>query len=196
VLDEFSAIDRGDEEGRLMARRASAVVHRAMKSALQDWPVDLTQIGRRGVVLAFLVARRLFRGIVGWPRSLDLAGIGGLRQRIGICRVRLRSRIGIGRVLGVGRRSVLRRRLAVVGRGRGRRVRFAGGWLFWPCDGCAGAVLLPSVAAAVDFELLFDWKLLLSAVESRLSRSLGWPAAMDSPARRSAAGRTRHRARR
>jgi len=62
------------------------------------------------------------RGIVGWPRSLDLAGIGGLRQRIGICRVRLRSRIGIGRVLGVGRRSVLRRRLAVVGRGRGRRV--------------------------------------------------------------------------
>ena len=38
---------------------------------------------------------------------------------------------------------------------------FAGGCLFWPCDVCAGAVLLPSVAAAVDFELLFDWKLLL-----------------------------------
>jgi hypothetical protein len=38
---------------------------------------------------------------------------------------------------------------------------FAGGWLFWPCDVCAGAVLLPSVATAVDFELLFDWKLLL-----------------------------------
>jgi hypothetical protein len=38
---------------------------------------------------------------------------------------------------------------------------FAGCWLFWPCDVCAGAVLLPSVPAALDFELLFDWKLLL-----------------------------------
>ena len=38
---------------------------------------------------------------------------------------------------------------------------FAGCWLFWPCDVCAGAVLPPSVPAALDFELLFDWKLLL-----------------------------------
>src|SRR5262245_47492950 len=35
---------------------------------------------------------------------------------------------------------------------------FVAGWLFGPCEVCAGAGLLPSVAAALDFELLFDWK--------------------------------------
>jgi hypothetical protein len=38
---------------------------------------------------------------------------------------------------------------------------FVAGWLFWPCEVCAGAGLLPLVAAALDFELLFDWKVLL-----------------------------------
>ena len=38
---------------------------------------------------------------------------------------------------------------------------FAGAWPFWLCDVWAGAVLLASVAAVLDFELLFDWKLLL-----------------------------------
>jgi len=33
-----------------MARRTSAIVHGAMEFALEDWPVDLTQIGRCGVV--------------------------------------------------------------------------------------------------------------------------------------------------
>jgi hypothetical protein len=38
---------------------------------------------------------------------------------------------------------------------------FVAGWLFWACDVCAGAGLVPSVAAVLDFELVFDWKVLL-----------------------------------
>ena len=66
---------------------------------------------------------------------------------------------------------------------------FVAGGLFWPCDVCVGAGLLPPVAAALDFALSFGWKVLL-CLESRLQAL----AAGDLSERRSAAERLRHRA--
>ena len=78
--------------------------------------------------------------------------------------------------------------LLLEGRG-GVVLGFVAGWLFWPCDVCAGAGLLPPVAAALDFALSFGWKVLL-CLESRLQAL----AAGDLSERRSAAERLRHRA--
>jgi len=45
--------------------------------------------------------------------------------------------------------------------GGGVVLGFVAGGLFWPCDVCVGAGLLPPVAAALDFALSFGWKVLL-----------------------------------
>ena len=43
VLDEFGAVDGGDEKFGLVARRACAVVHRAMKLVIQDGAINFAQ---------------------------------------------------------------------------------------------------------------------------------------------------------
>ncbi len=50
VLDELGAVDRSDQQCGGISRRARAVVDRAMKRPLQNRPVNLSHIVRRGFV--------------------------------------------------------------------------------------------------------------------------------------------------
>src|SRR5258707_9009085 len=51
VLDEFGAVDGGDEEFGFVARRAGSVVHRAAESFLGNWAVEFADPLRSGGIL-------------------------------------------------------------------------------------------------------------------------------------------------
>ena len=51
MLDEFRAADGGDQKFGFLAGRASAVVHRAAKTLLQNGVVDFAQFRCRGGIL-------------------------------------------------------------------------------------------------------------------------------------------------
>src|SRR5467141_148451 len=51
VLDEFGAVDGGDEEFGFVAWRAGSVVHRAAKSFLENGAVDFAEFGGSGGIL-------------------------------------------------------------------------------------------------------------------------------------------------
>jgi len=57
-------------------------------------------------------------------------------------------------------------------------LEFVAGWLFGPSEVCAGAGLLLSVAGALDFELLFDWKALLCRKEPFAGAGGGFACAL------------------
>src|SRR6266851_3163026 len=51
VLDEFGAVDGGDEEFGFVARRAGSVVHRAAESFLENGAVDFAELRGSGGIL-------------------------------------------------------------------------------------------------------------------------------------------------
>ena len=51
MLDEFRAVNGGDQELATRAWRASAVVHRAMEPAFEDGAINLAEVGGGGFFL-------------------------------------------------------------------------------------------------------------------------------------------------